>query len=83
MSIKNLNCRFEDIGLFVTEARLCYDAISEKHKLPPKLAWTIKFVKNTCLKLMMFNSLRSLKKACSALFERAVQFLNALNLINT
>lgn len=44
MSIKNLNCRFEDIGPFVAEARLCYDVFSEKHKLPFKLAWTIKFV---------------------------------------
>lgn len=44
MSIKNLICRFEDLGSSVAEAcRLCYDAISEKHKLPPKLAWTIKF----------------------------------------
>lgn len=62
MSIKNLNSRFEDLGSSVAEARLCYDVISEKYKLPLKLAWTIKFVRNTSLKLMMFNSLRSLKK---------------------
>lgn len=62
MSIKNLNCRFEDLGLFVAKARLCYDVISEKQKLSLQLEWTIKFVRNISLKSMMFTSLRSIKR---------------------
>lgn len=63
MLIKILNYKFEDLGSFVAEARLCYDVIFEKNKLPLKLAWTIKFVRNISLKLRMLNSLRSLTKS--------------------
>lgn len=36
MLIKILNYRFEDLGSFVAEARLCYDVIFEKKQASPQ-----------------------------------------------